>query len=456
MVTRLAKILSLARLRDLRSDSPLRQRALKASFWSVGTHLTSQVIRLTSNLILTRLLFPEAFGIMVIIQTITLGVTLLTDLGVEISIVQNKKGQESEFLNSAWTVNVIQGIFIWAALCLLAPYISSFYGQPMLRDLLQVAGFSAVLAGMASVNFSLAIRNLDLRNRVLIEVGSNALGVVVMILLAWASRSVWALVWGGLVGSGARTILSHLFLAGPKSRLFFDLESVKEILKFGKWALVSSALTFFVSEGNKLLLGKLLGVEELALYSMASVMSLVFLQVAQQLIGRVYFPAYTEILRERPERLRVVLLRCRLSIMIPGWLIAFFFTHWGDQLMWFLYDERYSHSGYILEILGMGMLVGIIGFSYSGLLFAKGLVRTYTIMLGVESAAQISAVIFGYYLMGGQGAILGIAFASWLLYPVQAFVYARLNLWEAKVDLLFFMLSILVVYSNIEKLVSYS
>lgn len=103
----------------------------------------------------------------------------------------------------------------------------------------------------------------------------------------------------------------------------------------------------------------------------------------------------------------------------------------------------------------MGTLVGVIGGSYSGLLLAKGMARTNSILIGFQVAVQISAVLIGNYFMGEKGVILGMAFSSWLLYPVQAFVHSRIDLWEAKLDLPFVLMSFFVVYLNIDKVVSY-
>ncbi|MFN3500356.1 MAG: oligosaccharide flippase family protein, partial [Pannonibacter indicus] len=61
-----------------------------------------QLLRLASNLALTRLLFPEAFGLMALIQTFMVGLQMFSDIGIRPSIIQNKRGEEADFLNTAW------------------------------------------------------------------------------------------------------------------------------------------------------------------------------------------------------------------------------------------------------------------------------------------------------------------------------------------------------------------
>ncbi|MFZ2160714.1 MAG: oligosaccharide flippase family protein [Sideroxyarcus sp.] len=431
--------------RDLGAKTSLRQRALRAGGWTIGGHMSSQVLRLGGNLILTRLLFPEAFGLMAIVQSVIVGLSMLSDLGIETCIIHNKRGHEPVFVNTAWTIQLIQNVIIWLTLCMFAPLIASYYSQPMLASIMPVVGFGGVLAGLTSTKLVLINRTLALKKLVLIEVGSQTVGLLVMILWAWIDHTIWSLVWGGLIGAFIKMAASHLALEGAHNKIVLDRESVKELFGFGQWLLVSSLLTFLAGEGKKLLLGAFLGVKVLAFFTLASAMSSMFWQITQQISSRVLFPAYAEVVRERPERLKAVAARSRLFMIIPGWMIALFFVLWGDHFMWLLYDQRYSESGNMLRILAMGAMMWAIGGSYNGLLWAKGMVKTSTVILVAEVSIQLLGMMVGYHFLGERGVVLSVAAVAWFLYPVQAYIFARIGLWEPKIDLPFIALSILVV-----------
>jgi O-antigen/teichoic acid export membrane protein len=433
---------------EIEVKKSLRQRAFNAGGWTIGGHVSSQVLRLGGNLVLTRLLFPEAFGLMSIVQSVIFGLVMLSDIGIVTSIIHNKRGTEAIFVNTAWTMRVIQSVIIWLLLCLLSPFVAAFYAQPLLTIMLPVVGIGSVLGGLVSTKMALMNRSLALKKLVLIEIGSQVIGLLVMILWAWINRSIWSLVWGGLIGSFVKMAASHLWLEGAHNKFAWDRDSVKELFGFGQWMLVSSILTFLSGEGNKLLLGKLLGVKLLAFYTLASTMSLVFLQIAQQVNSKVLFPAYSEVVRERPERLREVAARSRLFLIIPGWLIALFFLIWGDNFMWLLYDQRYAESGNMLRVLAIGALITAVDNSYNGLLWARGMVRTSTVVLAVLIIFQMTGMFVGYHFLGEKGVVLSVAVVSWLLYPVNAYVHARIGLWHPKIDLPFIALSILVIALN--------
>jgi hypothetical protein len=64
----------------------------------------------TLDLILTRLLFPEAFGLMALVQVFMGGLQMFSDLGVNMSIIQSKRGEDPDFLNTAWTFQILRGL----------------------------------------------------------------------------------------------------------------------------------------------------------------------------------------------------------------------------------------------------------------------------------------------------------------------------------------------------------
>ncbi len=98
----------------------LRQRSIHAGLWTIGGHALSQVIRLASNLILTRLLVPEMFGLMTLANLLLVGVWLFSDLGLKQSVVQSSRGHEPTFLNTAWVVQIVRGIVMWLMALLVA------------------------------------------------------------------------------------------------------------------------------------------------------------------------------------------------------------------------------------------------------------------------------------------------------------------------------------------------
>ena len=114
-----ARALGARLLRRFQGDG-LSARATRGTFISSGAFVLENLFRLVSNLILTRLLFPEDFGLMSLVMVVIAGLQMFADLGISASIVQDDRGDDRRFLDTAWTVQIGRGAVLWLATALCA------------------------------------------------------------------------------------------------------------------------------------------------------------------------------------------------------------------------------------------------------------------------------------------------------------------------------------------------
>ena len=200
----------------------LRARASRGMLLSLGGQAVSQTLRLAGNLVLARLLFPEAFGLMALVYLVIFALEQISNVGIQAAVLRLDRGEEPSFLDTVWTLQVVRGLGLWLIAVALSPLVSGFYGQPELAAILPVASFNAVLLGLASPKLHVLTRRLDLARRVSIELCGQVVALVAMIALAWWQPSVWVLVFGGLANQGTITCLSHLWIPGPRNRFAWD------------------------------------------------------------------------------------------------------------------------------------------------------------------------------------------------------------------------------------------
>jgi O-antigen/teichoic acid export membrane protein len=362
------------------------------------------------------------------------GLNMLSDLGLTPAIVQSRRGSDPLFLNTAWTLQVVRGLALWICASLLAPLVASFYGQPALAALIPVIGSTALLAGLASTKLATANRTLRLGRLSVIELVSYSLGLGVMITWAWLAPSVWALAAGAVTDSLVKTALSHLFLPGERNRFGWDRDSAAVIRRFGRWILVSTAFTFLAGQGDRLILGKLLDFATLGILGIAAALAGLLNEVLLQLGTRVLFPSYSELVRERPDRMYSNLRKVRLMVICVSWLTSFALIGLADELVHLLYDERYSDAGWMLQMLATGMLMGVLNTSYRGVLVAHGRTFEQAAMMAIQVTLKVLVIFVGYRLGGTKGVVAAIAFVSWVSFPVQAWFLSRLSLLQLEVD----------------------
>ena len=112
--------------------------AKRAAVWTFLGYGGSMALRLLSNMILTRLLFPGAYALMGLAQIFINGLQMLTDVGVQTGIIQSRHGGDANYLNTAWTVQVIRGLVLCLIAAMLGWPISLLYKEPTLIWLLPV------------------------------------------------------------------------------------------------------------------------------------------------------------------------------------------------------------------------------------------------------------------------------------------------------------------------------
>src|SRR5437899_3099711 len=181
------------------TQKTLKHRVISAGMWSLGGYAFSMVMRFGSNLIMTRLLVPEMFGIMAITNTIMIGLTMFSDIGLRQNVVQSVRGSDSAFLNTAWTIQIYRGVGLWLAglaialaiwlaqLSNLAPA-GSTYADRNLPIIVAVVSIVSLIAGFDSTKLYEANRNLLLKAVSKIDVASQLAGLFVMLLWAINQR----------------------------------------------------------------------------------------------------------------------------------------------------------------------------------------------------------------------------------------------------------------------------
>lgn len=390
----------------------LKALALRSASWTVVGQLLTQALRLLSNIILARLLFPEAFGMMAIVSVFIYGLNMFSDLGVGPSIVYNRRGDEPDFLNTAWTIQIIRGAIITVAAMALAWPVAKIYGSPELMGLLMVTGCAGLVQGFDSTAVQTQQRKLELGPIIRLELISQVVTILVMVVWALLDPSVWALVAGSLTGTATKTVLSHLYLPRFHHRLHWDAIAAREIYHFGSWIFLSSIFTFIGVQGDRLLLGYYLSMSMLGVYSVATRFTEAFVSVQTRLTHSVLFPLFSETARSNPELLVTRYYRIRLWTDLAFLTTSGLLAASGHVLIDLLYDERYEQAGWILQALAIQVGMSAILTSEETLLFARGQTYYGFARSFVRAVWILVGIPVSWHLVGLTGVVWCVALSE--------------------------------------------
>jgi O-antigen/teichoic acid export membrane protein len=401
--------------------SSIKQLALRGTFWTIASYGLSQVLRLGSNLILTRLLFPQTFGLMALAYVFITGLHLFSDLGIHTSLIHNKRGNDPDFLNTAWTMQIIRGIGLWLCCVVIAIPAAKFYNEPQLAWVLPIAGLGTLIGGFNSTGLASLARGLAVRKVAVFELAGQIVGIGAMLIWAWFNRTIWALLVGTVAAAVVQLIWSHAISPNPPNRLHLEKKAVAEIFSFGKWIFVSTALTFFAMQSDRLILGKLLGLQLLGVYGIAVTLAEIPKQVTLAVGGKIIFPLFSKFVDlPRPE-FRAKIRRGRLPILLVTAPALAIMISFGDLLIKLLYDSRYVEAAWMIPLVALGIWPIMLVTTTDGALYALGNPVPSSWGYFYSFLSLAGGIWLGFYLFGIVGAVAAVPLSNVPIYAAVAY-----------------------------------
>lgn len=412
----------------------LRARINAGMFWTMSGHIGAEAMRLVSNLVLTRLLFPEAFGLMALILAVMVGLQMFSDIGTAPSIQQNRRGDDPAFLNTAWSLQVIRGVVLWLGASALALPMAAFYDEPLLAQLLPVAALTLIVAGFRPTRFDTASRHLRMGRVTAISLAAQVVGLVAVITLAWMTRSVWALAIGLIIGEAIRVLALHAFMPGHVDRFRIERAAAHELISFGKWIFLSTACAFAIAQGDRLILGHYLTLEMLGIFSIGYFIGVFPRTLGLTAMERLMIPIY----RERPpaaSRANFLALRRMRALFTAGLLgLVLLLALGGPWLVGLLYDPRYFMAGSVVVLISCTVLLQLVGMTYDSAALAAGDGAGFFRLQAWRAVLQTAFFIIGAELAGLGGALTGQALSIVASYAMQLRLARRHGAWDALHD----------------------
>lgn len=424
----------------------LKQRFVGTAGWSLAGHFTSQALRFGSNLVLTRLLAPQMFGVMSVAYMVFTGIAMLSDVGLGAIASQSRRGDEPRFLNVLWVVQVVRGVVMTLIALALGAALSldvvrallpaqSVYADPRVPMLIGVVALCGIVDGFQSTRIFWARRNLSIASLTKMELACQVATTVFILVWAWVQPSIWALAAGWLFGEALRTVLSHIVLPGPANRFEWERAAFLEVMRFGKWVLISSPLSFLLTSGDRLLLGAFLDAQSMGLYSIAVLLVAALQTAIVKVLGTAVQPALSEVARHKPHELKKTIYRIRgplgMACLVPAGALFVL----GDTVIALLYDKRYTGAGWMLSAVALTLAV-IPLTVFDQCLIALGRMKRLSALNAVRLVALYVLVPLGYTLFGTRGAVAAIPAAALVNAGILLALQGHMGLLDVRRELL--------------------
>lgn len=406
-------------------------------------HIVGNAIRLGSSLILTRLLTPELFGLMTVAVTFTIAASMFSDIGLRVIMLREKRGDDPEFRNVVWTMQILRGCLVAGLAVASAAAVfwlqrekvfpaGSVYADPRMLMVLPLLGLAEIVRGFEATEVVVRERRLDFEALMVLGIWRQAVNSCVTILWAWADPSLLALCSGAIAGNLFCALYSRWVLSKNRDHWAWRPQEFRYILGQARWVIASSGLTFLINSTDRIYLGSKASPETVGLFGIAANLGLIAQEFCQRITGAVVLPALNARLRENGASLKQDYYRFRTAFEAIALLSGIAMLALGADVVQFLYDDRYHGAGMILRLLGISALMlaylpahdAFIAMNRIELMTQAQLARLVALVAGLMTLVPL------YSANGVALSLAGASMANGVLTLVNARRVGLFDLWR--------------------------
>lgn len=279
-------------------NQELKERTSKALFYSFLESIVFRTVQFIIGIILARLLFPEHFGLIGMLAIFMAVAQLFINSGFGSALIQ-KREATMEDACSVFYFNILVGLLMAAILCAAAPWIASFYNQPILTPIIRALSLILVINSFGMIQTTLLTKNIDFKTQTKISLTASILSGIIGVSLAFLNFGVWSLVAQQVSSSVFRTALLWMFNIWRPAWVF-SFQSLREMFGFGSRLFFSGLLNEIFQNIYLLAIGRLFSAADLGFFTRAKTIEEVPTLTLAGMVGRVTFPVFSAIQDDRP------------------------------------------------------------------------------------------------------------------------------------------------------------
>lgn len=269
------------------------KEAKKGVFWTFLQQFSIQGINFLVQILLARLLLPADFGLIAMIAIFVAIGQGLTDSGMSTSLI---RGKENTFIDygTVFITNFCISLVVYLIVFFIAPYISIFYEQPVLTNLLRVYSLVFVINSFTAVQLAKFSKELNFKTQFSFQVPSVLIGAFVGVFLAILGYGVWSIIWLN-ISQAAIFAISLWFFSSWRPRLVFSRERFHEHFNFGYKLTISSLINTIYLNLYKIIIGKNFSPTNVGYFTQADNLRLFPINQISAVLNKVTFPLFASI-----------------------------------------------------------------------------------------------------------------------------------------------------------------
>lgn len=247
-----------------------KKNVVKSILWKFLERGSSLIVSFAVTMVLARLLDPEDFGVVAIMNVFVILLLIFVHDGLGNALVQKKDSDQLDFSSMFW-LNLGVSLIIYGAIFFTAPLIADFYGYPEITALIRVLALRIVVASVNSIQMAYIAKKMLFKFYFYSTLTSKLASGVLGVAMAFAGCGVWALVAQALGVTVFETLVLW-FKVKWRPHKMFSWERVKPLYSFAWRIMLVKFIEQIQDQYRNLLIGKIYSSSELAYYDKGSLL----------------------------------------------------------------------------------------------------------------------------------------------------------------------------------------
>ncbi|MEE4210165.1 MAG: oligosaccharide flippase family protein [Parvularcula sp.] len=385
-----------------------------------GNTAYSLVLRFGSNIILTRLLAPSEFGVMLVVLTVLTIFTMLSETGIHAYTVRTPEATTPESLRTLHTIQILRGVLIAACVFVFAGFFANLFGKEDLKPVFQAVAILPLVGGFAGLGPTLMNRQRRQRYNEGVKVVVVTIQTVLTLALAYWLRNSWALIIGMISSAPLQLLANKAAYDFPILQFGFHRSTIRKLTTFSKYIFLSTILTLILSQFDKAFISSKFDLTVAGLYSLAFSISQVLVQFTQKYNSSILYADLAALHRDGKLN--------RHSFYSEMWRIRSFLAFiaggaitYGPTFFAVIFDERYQGAGVFFSILVLRSVLLSFKLPHQTVLIALGNTRSKFIGDLLQLAYVVIMAPLGFHFFGAYG----LAFAA-ATYELPSLIYCTI------------------------------
>lgn len=388
----------------------LTNKTVRGVAWNSIDRVANYGIAFIVSIVLARLLSPEDYGLIGLINIFIVIFNTILDGGLMTALVRKERVDDVDY-NTVFFINLGLSIILMLILVFGAPLISSFFKRPELIPILRVMSLILIINALSIVHQSVLTRQINFKDQtkvsVIAHVGSGIIGIV----LAFLGFGVWALVAQQLSSRILCTIL-FWFYAHWIPKLVFSWTRFKELFGFSWKLLVSRLINSIWGQFYHAVIGKCYSPNTLGLYTRAVQYAQMFSSGVSDVVLKVSLPVMSSIQND-DNRLIAATRKIIRTTMFVTFSVMMGMAAAAKPMIYVLIGEKWLDCVPMLQIVCLNVVMNPLSYINENLLIVKGKSEKLLLLQIAKIVITIVPLVLGIYL-GLYWLLWGSVAVSWL------------------------------------------